>query len=67
MANTQKENKYIERTLLYVLLACIGLKSIKEVTEKLKKGLFIEILGDNDFYSQSQQVCHQAPRLVFLD
>jgi phosphomevalonate kinase len=52
----QNENKYIECALLYALVACAELVGVEQVKELLGAGLGIEIKGDNDFYSQTQQV-----------
>lgn len=56
--SAQKENKYVERAILYALLAGIGIVGSSKISSLLERGLFIEIVGDNDFYSQTDQVWH---------
>jgi phosphomevalonate kinase len=54
-----KTNEYTEKTILFTLLTISGLISKESFESLLSKGLSITILGDNDFYSQRDQLEHR--------
>ncbi|GAM21348.1 hypothetical protein SAMD00019534_045230, partial [Acytostelium subglobosum LB1] len=63
--NTYRENKYVERTLLYTLIVASSLVGPEQFTTILSRGLYITILGGNDFYSQIPQLNQRGLPITF--
>eukprot|EP01133_Synstelium_polycarpum_P014550 gene14550-17196_t len=51
-----KENKYVENTIIYTTIALTSLLPRQALLPVLSRGLFITIVGGNDFYSQIPQL-----------
>ncbi|EFA76647.1 hypothetical protein PPL_09952 [Heterostelium album PN500] len=53
---TYKENRYVEKTLFYTLIVIQSLIEQSQFIDILMQGLYITIMGANDFYSQIPQL-----------
>jgi phosphomevalonate kinase len=57
---TQRSNALIESAVAFALLLATADYGAERVTALLQRGLHLTVCGDNDFYSQEEQVCGVA-------
>eukprot|EP01132_Coremiostelium_polycephalum_P007504 gene7504-9221_t len=63
---TYRENKYVESTIMYTLITASGLvDNIDSLKSMLSDGLYITILGGNQFYSQIPQLKERGLPISF--